>query len=68
MLTHVVVFRLLFDLEDNFNGKPLEIFLGLAHAYKMAGHVAHGDEMGVNIIEEKIPHPQVFSLIQFNLP
>lgn len=41
------------SLSKSFHGEPLEIFVTLAHAYRMASHVTHGDETGILIIRER---------------
>jgi len=45
--------EILNSLTKNYRGKPLEMFVGLAHNYRMASHVAHGDETGILIIAER---------------
>jgi hypothetical protein len=45
--------EILSSLSKNYNGQPFEMMIGLAHEYRMCSHVAHGDETGINIIEER---------------
>lgn len=45
--------EMLATLTKDYKGKPMEMFTGLAHHYRMASHVGHGDEIGVLIIAER---------------
>lgn len=40
------------SLSKNFYGNSVEFFLALAHGYRNASHVLHGDETGVMIIKK----------------
>lgn len=50
--------EMLNTLAKDYKGKPMEMFTGLAHHYRMASHVGHGDETGVLIIAEREGRPQ----------
>lgn len=41
------------SLSKNYRGKPMEMFITLSHGYRMASHVTHGDETGIQIIQER---------------
>ncbi|HVT83994.1 MAG TPA: DUF5677 domain-containing protein [Chitinophagaceae bacterium] len=45
--------EILFSLAKNYKGQPFEMMIGLAHEYRMCSHIAHGDETGIGIIEER---------------
>lgn len=49
--------EILFSMARNYKGQPFEMFLGLTHEYRMCSHVAHGDETGIGIIEERKSRP-----------
>jgi len=49
--------QLAVNLSLNYRGKPLPQFIGFTHSYRMASHVAHGDENGVLIIKERNTRP-----------
>ena len=41
------------DLIKNYDGQYFEMLTGLFHEYRMCSHIAHGDETGIGIIEER---------------
>lgn len=41
------------SLMKNYKGAQAGMFVGLAHCYRMASHVSHGDETGILIIRER---------------
>ena len=41
------------SLSQNYRGKPMEMIVILSHSYRMASHVAHGDQMGILISQER---------------
>lgn len=45
--------EILRSLMNNYKGSSNKNFVGLAHSYRMASHVGHGDETGVLIIAER---------------
>jgi hypothetical protein len=45
--------EILNSLIEDYKGQPMEMFIGLAHSYRMASHVGHGDETGILIIVER---------------
>jgi hypothetical protein len=40
-------------LSKKHQGQPLENIDFVTHTYRMASHIAHGDEMGINLIRER---------------
>jgi len=41
------------SLSKSKHGTPLEVIDLLTHTYRMSSHIAHGDEMGINLIRER---------------
>lgn len=41
------------SISQDYHGKPLEIIVTLTHSYRMSSHIMHGDEIGIQIIEER---------------
>jgi hypothetical protein len=42
----------------NYRGKSFEMLIGLAHEYRIASHISHGDETGIGIIDERALRPE----------
>jgi len=40
-------------LSQKNKGTPMEVFEFLTHSYRMSSHLAHGDEMGISLIQER---------------
>ena len=49
---------MLYSIAESYNGKPLDMIVGLAHEYRMCSHLSHGDETGIGIIEERRSRPE----------
>ncbi|MBS0026062.1 DUF5677 domain-containing protein [Chitinophaga sp. 22321] len=47
------------SLMGSYNGLPAPHIVGILHSYRMASHVAHGDETGILIIKEREQRPEV---------
>lgn len=45
--------EMLNSLATSYKGNSFEMLRGLAYEYRMCSHITHGDETGVNIIEER---------------
>lgn len=50
--------EILFSLIKDYKGQTFEMMIGLAHEYRMCSHIAHGDETGIGIIEERKSRPE----------
>ncbi|MEZ4935074.1 MAG: hypothetical protein R2788_23445 [Saprospiraceae bacterium] len=45
--------EMLFSLMKDYDGQPFDMLIGLAHEYRMCSHIAHGDESGIGMIDER---------------
>jgi hypothetical protein len=45
-------------LSKKYQGNPMESIDFVTHTYRMASHIAHGDEIGINLIRERNSRPE----------
>lgn len=45
--------EMMLSISKSYHGKPFEMFVALAHSYRISSHVMHGDETGILIIKER---------------
>lgn len=45
--------EMVISISKAYEGQPLEMLMALTHSYRMSSHLIHGDETGIQIIDER---------------